>query len=141
MPYEAAADRPGLPDLLPPLADTEIDRLEPGDVLVMTHQYGVLEQYVDVATRAKACGARIIAIAARSDPEAIVRTHPSGTWVGDYAEVLIDTRIPEGDTALVAPTGGPGACPTSGVVQAAFHWSLVCAVAERLGRRSPPHGR
>ncbi len=147
MPYEAAAGRRGRPELLLPLKDGETDQLEAGDVLVMTHQYGVLEGYVNVAIAAKERGARIIAIAPRSDPEAILRTHPTKTWVGDYAEIMIDTHIPEGDVAI-AEKGGhhthladvppneygvplfPGACPTSGVVQALLHWMLVCAVAE-----------
>jgi uncharacterized phosphosugar-binding protein len=131
MPYEAAVDRRGRSDLLPPLAESETDRLEPGDVLVMTHQYGVLAGYVDVAIAAKERGARIIAIAPPSDPAKISRTHPTQTWVGDYAEIVIDTHIPEGDVALAAPADGPGSCPTSGVIQALLHWMLVCAVAER----------
>jgi len=72
-----------------------------------------------------------------SDPERILRTHPTRTWVGDYAEIVIDTHIPEGDVALAAPNGGPGSCPTSGVIQAMLHWVLVCGVAQRLPRRSP----
>jgi uncharacterized phosphosugar-binding protein len=97
----------------------------------MTHQYGVLGGYVDVAIAAKERGARIIAIAPPSDPAKILRTHPTQTWVGDYAEIVIDTHIPEGDVALAAPADGPGSCPTSGVIQALLHWMLVCAVAER----------
>ena len=130
MPYEAAVGRRGRPDLFLPLKDNETDRLEAGDVLVMTHQYGVLEGYINVAEAAKERGARIIAIAPRSDPEKILRTHPTKTWVGDYAEIVIDTHIPEGDVGITAPAGGPGSCPTSGVVQALVHWMLVCVVAE-----------
>jgi len=131
MPYESAVGRRGRPDVLLPLAETETDRLQPGNVLVMTHQYGVLGGYVDVAIAAKERGARIIAVAPPSDPAKIIRTHPTQTWVGDYAEIVIDTHIPEGDMALAAPAGGPGSCPTSGVIQALLHWMLVCAVAER----------
>ena len=134
MPYEAAVGRRGRPDPLLPLREDETDRLEAGDVLVMTHQYGVLERYVNVAIAAKARGARIIAIAPPSDPAKIIRTHPTQTWVGDYADILIDTHIPEGDVALAAPAGGPGSCPTSGVIQALVHWMLVCAVMERRAR-------
>ncbi|MBM3473644.1 MAG: hypothetical protein FJX75_10285 [Armatimonadetes bacterium] len=151
MPYESAVGRRGRHDLLLPLAENETDRLQPGDVLVMTHQYGVLERYVDVAIAAKERGARIIAIAPPSDPAKIIRTHPTQTWVGDYAEIAIDTHIPEGDVALAGKEGHhthlaevppneygvplfPGACPTSGVIQALVHWMLVCAVAERRAR-------
>jgi len=134
MPYEAAVERRGRPDLLLPLKEDETDRLQPGDVLVMTHQYGVLERYVNVAVAAKERGARIIAIAPPSDPAKIIRTPPTKTWVGDYAEIVIDTHIPEGDVALAAPTGGPGSCPTSGVVQALLQWVLVCAAMERRAR-------
>jgi len=134
MPYEAAVGRRGRPEVLLPMQAEETDRLEPGDVLVMTHQYGVHESYVNVAVAAKARGARIIAIAPRSDPSEIVRSHPTGTWVGDYAEILIETHIPTGDVALQAPGGGPGSCPTSGAIQALVHWMLVCAVAERQAR-------
>jgi len=63
MPYEAAVGRRGRPDILLPLQDGETDRLQAGDVLVMTHQYGVLEQYLNTAIAAKERGARIIAIA------------------------------------------------------------------------------
>jgi uncharacterized phosphosugar-binding protein len=131
MPIEAAVGRRGRPEVLLSLKDGETDRLEPGDVLVMTHQYGVHESYVNVAIAAKARGARIIAIAPPSDPARIVRSHPTGTWVGDYAERVISTHIPEGDVALTAPEGGPGSCPTSGAIQALMHWMLVCELAER----------
>jgi uncharacterized phosphosugar-binding protein len=137
MPAEGGVGRRGRPDLFLSVKDNETDRLEPGDVLVMTHQYGVLERYVNVAIAAKERGARIIAIAPHSDPAKIIRTHPTKTWVGDYAEIVIDTHIPEGDVAIDAPAGGPASCPTSGVIQALLHWALVCAVVQRTKGRTP----
>ena len=131
MPGEAGPGREGRPDVLEPLPK-DTATVQPGDVVLMTLQYGVLEQFVQVALDVKARGATIIGVAPRSDPAAIVRTHPTGKSIADIADVLIDTHIPEGDVALQAPSGSPGSCPTSGVVQAFVHWALVCGVAERL---------
>ncbi len=134
MPHEA--QRADQPRLFVPLTPGEADRLQPDDVLVMTHQYGVLEPAVELAIAAKKRGATLIVISPRSDPRRIIRRHPSGTAVFDHADILIDTHIPYGDAAIQAPAGGPGACPTSGVIQAALHWALTCGVAERLAERS-----
>jgi len=131
MPGEAGPGRKGRLDILETLPK-DTATVQPGDVVLMTHQYGVLERYVQVALDVKARGATIIGVAPRSDPEAIVRTHPTGKSIADLADVVIDTHIPEGDVALQAPKGSPGSCPTSGVVQAFVHWALVCGVAERL---------
>jgi len=132
MPGETADDRFGKPSILTALDPEQLDQLRPGDVVVMSHQYGVVERYVDVAIGAKERGARLIVMAPRSDPEKIIRSHPSGTSVTDHADIVIDTHIPEGDVAVDAPEGGPGSCPTSGVIQAMLYWALTCGVAERL---------
>jgi uncharacterized phosphosugar-binding protein len=133
MPYEAGLDRIGRPSIFTPLSADQAERLQPGDVLVMTHQYGVIEADVQMAIVAKQRGATVIAMAPRP-PKTIVRWHPSGTAVADHADILIDTHIPFGDAALAAPEPVPGSCPTSGVVQAALYWALTCGVAERLAR-------
>ncbi|HJN16333.1 MAG TPA: hypothetical protein QGH10_12600 [Armatimonadota bacterium] len=132
MPGEAGPGRRGRPDVFQTLDKAAIGRLKRGDVVVMTHQYGVHKSYIDVALPVKDSGATIIAVAPRSDPARILRTHPSGKTVIDLAEIVIDTHIPAHDAAVDLPAGGPGACPTSGVVQAMIHWALVCGVAERL---------
>ncbi len=132
MPGETADDRRGKPDIFVRLDPEQIDRVRPGDVVVMSHQYGVIERYVDVAVAVKKRRAKLIAMAPQSDPEKILRSHPSGTCVIDHADIVIDTHIPEGDVALDAPEGGPGSCPTSGVIQGMLYWALTCGVAERL---------
>ncbi len=135
LPGETLPPRRGRPDLFVPLAPNETARLEPGDVLVMSNQYGVLAEYVQPAIDAKARGATLVAMAPRSDPAKTIRTHPSGKAVFELADVLIETHIPYGDAALAdVPPGGPGACPTSGTVQAMLYWALTCGVAERLAR-------
>jgi len=134
IPHETAPDRPGRPGLFTPLKPDQTDRLREGDVLLVSHQYGVLERYVEVAIKAKARGAILIAMCPRSDPEEILRTHPTGTSVVDHADILIDTHIPPGDAAVDAPSGGPGSCPTSATMQALLYWTLTCGVAERMGQ-------
>jgi uncharacterized phosphosugar-binding protein len=135
MPAEAAPGRPGRPDVLLPLPAEGVEALEPGDVFVLTHQYGVLEGYVEAVIRAKARGAAVVALSPRSDPAHILRTHPSGTCVADHADIVVDTHIREGDIAVDAPTGGPGSCPPSAIVQSALWWTLVVGVSERLAQR------
>jgi len=132
LPTEAAQGHAERPAVFAPirLADAAVMRL--GDVLVMSHQYGVLPECVDMAFAAKRQGAYVVAMCPPSDPEVIVRSHPSGKSVPDLADLVISTHIPEGDVALQIPAGGPGACPTSGSMQAAMYWALTYAVAERL---------
>ena len=137
-PGEAVPSRRGRPELFVPLAGSEADRLRPGDVLVMHNQYGVLAEYVDLALTAKERGTTLIAITGRADPDAIVRSHPSGTSVADHADLVIDTHLPVGDAAIAAPAGGPGACPTSATIQAALYWALTCGVVERLAAAGRP---
>ena len=131
-PGECMPGRRGRPDLFVPLQPDQADRLQPGDVLVMHNQYGVITQFVDLAIAAKQRGATLIAITGRGGPPAIIRPHPSGTSVADHADLGIDTRIPVGDAALDAPPGGPGSCPTSATIGAALYWALTCGVVERL---------
>jgi hypothetical protein len=141
MPGETADDRRGKPGIFSRLDPERIERVRPRDVVVMSHQYGVIERYVDVALAVKEQGAMLIAMAPHSDPEKIVRTHPSGTCVIDHADIVIDTHIPEGDVGLDAPAGGPGSCPTSGVIQAMLYWALTCGVAEKLVAAGKAVGR
>jgi len=132
LPGETLPPRRGRPDLLIPVAPGEVSRLQPGDVLVTSNQYGVLAEYVQVAIDAKARGATLISMAPLSDPKKTIRSHPSGTSVPDHADILIQTHIPYGDASLPEPPGGPGCCPTSGTVQAVLYWALTCGVEERL---------
>ena len=134
LPAETLPPRRGRPDLLIPVAPGEVSRLQLGDVLVTSNQYGVLAEYVQVAIDAKARGATLISMAPLSDPQKTIRSHPSGTSVPDHADILIQTHIPYGDASLPEPPGGPGGCPTSGTVQAVLYWALTCGVAERLSR-------
>jgi len=134
IPGETAPGRRGRPDLFLPIKSNETSRLQPGDVLISSNQYGVWSEYVQVVIDAKERGALVVATAPRSDPKTIVRTHPSGTSVADHADVLIETHIPYGDAALDAPKGGPGSCPTSGTVQTVLYWALTCGVEERIAR-------
>lgn len=138
MPIEAAPDRRGRPRIFTPLDWDEADRLKLGDVLITSNQYGALREYVELAIAAKARGARVIAMAPRSDPAQIVRSHPSSTAAVDHAAIVIDTHLPVGDVAIAAPAGGPGSCPTSGTVQAMLYWALTCGVAERLAAAGKP---
>jgi len=132
LPIEAARGHEDRPLAFTPITLPDAAHLRPGDVLVMSHQYGVLPECVDMAFAARRHGAYIVAMCPPSDPAVIVRSHPSGKSVPDLADLVISTHIPAGDVALQVPAGGPGACPTSGTIQAAMYWALVCAVAERL---------
>ncbi|MFQ6099052.1 MAG: hypothetical protein ACE5O2_15080 [Armatimonadota bacterium] len=138
MPGEADENRRGRPRIFTRIGWKEAGRLRDGDVVLMSNQYGVLERYVEFAITAKARGATLIAMAPRSDPKQIVRSHRSGTSVTDHADIVIDTHVPVGDVAVSAPAGGPGSCPTSGVIQAMLYWALTCGVAQRLAAAGRP---
>jgi uncharacterized phosphosugar-binding protein len=135
MPAEAAPGRPGRPTLFSALPAEGVQVMKPGDVFVLTHQYGVLESYVEPVIEAKARGAIVVALSPRSDPAHILRTHPTGTCVADHADIVVDTHIAEGDFAIHAPADGPGACPPSAIIQATLWWALVAGVCERLAAR------
>lgn len=132
LPLEAARGRRDRPAVFTPITLPEAAKMRPGDVLAMSHQYGVLPECVDMAFAARRQGAYIVAMCPPSDPTVIVRSHPSGKSVPDLAHLVISTHIPVGDVALRVPAGGPGACPTSATIQAAMYWALTDAVADRL---------
>ncbi len=79
-------------------------KVEHGDVIILTSIYGMNAATIDAAMEAKRKGMRIIAITSRhhasSTPRDFVARHPSGQNLADLADVTIDNHVPHGDCLM-----------------------------------------
>lgn len=127
-------------ECLPGYGRIVFDKYRPGvsDVLVLISQSGRNPAVVDVALAGRERGCRTIAITSLAHTSAVAPAHASGKRLFELVDVVIDTGVPYGDTAL--ELGGAGVGPLSvGLGMAALN-AVVCDAAERLAGRgiTPP---
>lgn len=110
-----------------------------GEVLIAFSNSGVNAVPVEIATAARARGAKVIAVTSRAHAAAVPSRHPSGKKLVDLADLVIDNRAKAGDAAVeYAP--GKLAAAVSGLANAYVVNRLVAEVVERYlaAKQEPP---
>jgi uncharacterized phosphosugar-binding protein len=117
----------------------EAEDLRPGEVVVVVSDSGVNPVPVEVALGCRDRGLRVVALTNVEQAKATAARHPSGAWLHDLADVVVDNRCPPGDAAVTLPDG-ERVGPTTTVVGAAVVAALAARVAELLLERgaTPP---
>jgi uncharacterized phosphosugar-binding protein len=103
-----------------------------GDVLLACSVSGGSPQVVSLALRARARGVKVVAITSPTYSRAIPPRHPSGKFLYQVADVVIDNCGEVGDAALTIPGLDAPAVPTSGLAFVIIAWSLLAQVMRHL---------
>ena len=106
---------------------------DPRDTMWIFSHTGINNVNIDVALRAKALGMRVVATG--SADEAPQSRHPSGRTLFEIADVVIDTRVPAGDSSVPLQHHVDNVGPVSTMAFVAVVWMTITTVAELLAER------
>jgi uncharacterized phosphosugar-binding protein len=105
------------------------------DTMWIFSHTGINQVNIDVALRAKALGMRVVATGSAEQARAATPRHPSGKKLFDLADVVIDTRVPAGDSSVDLPGHGDKVGPVSTMAFVTVVWMTITTVAEILAGR------
>jgi uncharacterized phosphosugar-binding protein len=103
------------------------------DTLWIFSHTGINNVNIDVALRAKELGMRVVATGSAS--QAGKPRHPSGKTLFELADVVIDTRVPAGDSVVPLENHVDNVGPVSTMAFVAVVWMTITTVAELLAER------
>ena len=114
--------------------------IQRGDVLIVVSMSGRNPVPVEMAMLAQERGINVIGVTAIEYTQQVPSRHPSGRKMYEYADVVIDTKVPPGDALLEADGVPAHFSPASGVATTATLQALVAATIEELLARgiTPP---
>src|ERR687885_229730 len=73
---------------------------DPRDTMWIFSHTGINNVNIDVALRAKELGMRVVATGSAAQAAGSMTRHPSGKALFELADVVIDTRVPGGDSSV-----------------------------------------
>ncbi len=103
------------------------------DTMWVFSHTGINNVNIDVALRAKEQGMRLVATG--SAAQAAASRHPSGKTLFELADVVIDTRVPAGDSSVPLKNHVDNVGPVSTMAFVAVVWMTITTVAEILANR------
>jgi uncharacterized phosphosugar-binding protein len=103
------------------------------DTMWIFSHTGINNVNIDVALRAKEQGMRLIATGSAS--QVGTPRHPSGKTLFELADVVIDTRVPAGDSAVPLMNHTDNVGPVSTMAFVTVVWMTITTVAEILAAR------
>jgi len=103
------------------------------DTMWIFSHTGINNVNIDVALRAKELGIRVVATG--SAVQGSVSRHPSGRTLFEIADVVIDTRVPAGDSTVALEHHVDNVGPVSTMAFVAVVWMTIITVAEILTER------
>lgn len=106
---------------------------DPRDTMWIFSHTGINNVNIDVALRAKALGMRVVATG--SAAQTADSRHPSGRTLFEIADVVIDTRVPAGDSSVPVEAHIDRVGPVSTMAFVAVVWMTITTVAELLAER------
>jgi len=111
-----------------------------GDVLILVSVSGRNAVPVEMAQLARERGLKVIGVTSRVYTDAFASRHPSGKKMYEFADVVLDNKVDQGDAMLQAEGVPQKFCPASGVTSTALLQALVAATVEELLARgiTPP---
>ncbi|MEE1827083.1 SIS domain-containing protein [Streptomyces sp. BE20] len=116
------------------LATTTLD-LTPataGDLLFVISLSGRQVMPVELAQHARGRGLRVIGLTSLAYPGEVPSAHPSGTYLKDHCDVVLDNKIAVGDGELTHPGAEATFGPVSTIVTSALMQAVVASAVGRL---------
>ena len=108
---------------------------DPRDTMWIFSHTGINNVNIDVALRAKELGMKIVATGSAEQAQSSTPRHPSGLKLFDIADVVIDTRVPAGDSSVPVPGQQNNVGPVSTMAFVTVVWMTITTVAEILSER------
>ncbi|HKO15582.1 MAG TPA: sugar isomerase domain-containing protein [Gemmatimonadaceae bacterium] len=105
------------------------------DTMWIFSHTGINNVNIDVALRAKELGMRVVATGSAAEAAHTKSRHPSGKRLFDIADVVIDTRVPAGDSSVPLPHHIDRVGPVSTMAFVTAVWMTITTVAEILASR------
>jgi uncharacterized phosphosugar-binding protein len=103
------------------------------DTMWIFSHTGINNVNIDIALRAKDVGMRVVATG--SAAEVAESRHASGRTLFEIADVVIDTRVPAGDSLIPLENHFDKVGPVSTMAFVAIVWMTITTVAEILSER------
>jgi uncharacterized phosphosugar-binding protein len=103
------------------------------DTMWIFSHTGINNVNIDVALRSKEAGMKVIATG--SAEQVATSRHPSGRTLFEIADVVIDTRVPAGDSSVPLTGHVDKVGPVSTMAFVAVVWMTITTVAEILADR------
>jgi uncharacterized phosphosugar-binding protein len=105
------------------------------DTLWIFSHTGINNVNIDVAVRAKEIGMRVVATGSAEQAASSTPRHPSGKKLFEIADVVIDTRVPAGDSSVPLAGHQDNVGPVSTMAFVTVVWMTITTVAEILAER------
>lgn len=114
--------------------------LRAGDALVIISLSGRNALPVEMATGARALGAKVIGVTSVAYATETTSRHSSGTFLKDHCDIVLDSKIAVGDAELTLDSVPAPFAPASTVVTAALLQAVMATAAATLAERGiePP---
>ena len=114
--------------------------IEEGDVLILVSVSGRNAVPVEMAKIASERGIKVIGVTSYEYTKNVESRHPSGKKMYDFADVVLDNKVPKGDAIVEIESFPIKFTPASGVTSTALLHTLVTLVIEELIKRGiePP---
>ncbi|MFD7510416.1 SIS domain-containing protein [Streptomyces sp. NPDC059853] len=103
-----------------------------GDLLIVISLSGRNSLPVEMAAHARTRGLRVIGVTSLVYTEHTEPRHPSGTFLRDHCDLVLDSKIPVGDAALTSRRIGAPFAPASTVVVSALLQAVMADTAGKL---------
>ena len=116
------------------LAPTVLDAspARSGDLLFVISLSGRQVMPVELAVHARERGLTVIGVTSLAYPSAVTSGHPSGTFLKDQCDIVLDNKIAVGDGELTAPGADTTFGPVSTITTVALMQSVVAAAVGKL---------
>jgi uncharacterized phosphosugar-binding protein len=108
---------------------------DPRDTMWIFSHTGINNVNIDVALRAKELGMKVVATGSAAQAASSATRHPSGKKLFDLADVVIDTRVPAGDSSVPLDGHQDNVGPVSTMAFVTVVWMTIATVAELLAAR------
>ncbi|MDF2775277.1 MAG: hypothetical protein K0S86_4777 [Geminicoccaceae bacterium] len=105
------------------------------DTMWIFSHTGINNVNIDIALRAKELGMRVVATGSAEQAASSTPRHPSGKKLFDVADVVIDTRVPAGDSSVQLAGHQDNVGPVSTMAFVTVVWMTITTVAEILAER------
>jgi uncharacterized phosphosugar-binding protein len=144
---------PGAVDVVPATLGSALERVEGlatavldtsparrGDVLFVISLSGRNILPVEMAQHARALGLTVVGVTSVAYAEETRSRHPSGTFLKDHCDIVVDSKIPVGDAELTDDRVPAPFAPASTVVTSALMQAVMATAATELAGRgiTPP---
>ena len=124
------------------LASTVLDAspARSGDLLFVISLSGRQVMPVELAMHARERGLTVIGLTSLAYPSAVTSGHPSGTFLKDQCDIVLDNKIAVGDGELTAPGADTTFGPVSTITTVALMQSVVATAVGKLAGegQAPP---